>query len=283
MIKFGPSGNDVLFHLEGHKSSVEAPAWIQSKGLSAYEYSFGQGVRIKDETACLLGEEAQKHGVSISVHAPYFVSFASPEPQKVENSFAYVLSSLKKLDLMKGTRCVIHTASCGKQAREDVLAQCRDRLTELAARMKEEGLGHLNVCPETMGKYSQIGTAEEIIDLCTIDPVFIPCFDFGHINCYMQGGLNCVDAYSKIIDYAFDRLDSDKVKNMHVHFSKIKYGAKGELYHLDLSDRQYGPEFEVFAEAIVKYGLTPTVICESADIMAQDAMKLRDIFLANKG
>ena len=46
MIRFGPSGNSKEFYDEGYKSTFQAMKWISEKGLTAYEYSFGRGVRI---------------------------------------------------------------------------------------------------------------------------------------------------------------------------------------------------------------------------------------------
>ena len=67
---------------------------------------------------------------------------------------------------------------------------------------------------------------------------------------------------------------------MQVHFSKIQYGAKGEIRHLTFADDVYGPEFEPFAEVIVKYGLTPHILSESAGTQAEDAVEMRDIWAA---
>ena len=50
----------------------------------------------------------------------------------------------------------------------------------------------------------------------------------------------------------FDGLGEEKTKNTHIHFSKIMYGAKGEIKHLTFADDVYGPEFEPLAEIIIK-------------------------------
>ena len=129
-----------------------------------------------------------------------------------------------------------------------------------------------------MGKYSQIGSYQEIIDLCTLDKCLIPTLDFGHINCVMQGGLKTVDDFKRIIDYSFDKLGEYKTKNLHIHFSKIEFSDKGELKHLDMSDEKYGPDFENLARVIKEYDLSPTVICESKGKMATDALILKNIY-----
>ena len=78
MVKFGPAGNCKTFYDEGYKRTIEAPKWLKSKGLTAYEYSFGKGFTLPDDTAVLIGEEMKKEGVEISIHAPYYINFATP-------------------------------------------------------------------------------------------------------------------------------------------------------------------------------------------------------------
>ena len=50
MIKFGPAGNCKTFYDDGFKRTIEAPKWLSGKGLDAYEYSFGKGFTLPDET-----------------------------------------------------------------------------------------------------------------------------------------------------------------------------------------------------------------------------------------
>lgn len=51
MLRIGPSGNSVGFYESGHKHTYEAAQWLREIGLTAYEYSFGRGVHLTDETA----------------------------------------------------------------------------------------------------------------------------------------------------------------------------------------------------------------------------------------
>ena len=41
---FGPGGNGEWFKSEGGKSTVQAPGWLEKKGLDAYEYEAGKGI-----------------------------------------------------------------------------------------------------------------------------------------------------------------------------------------------------------------------------------------------
>lgn len=40
---FGPAGSSASFAAEGHTSTLEAPAWLAARGLTAYEYQCGHG------------------------------------------------------------------------------------------------------------------------------------------------------------------------------------------------------------------------------------------------
>ena len=54
---------------------------------------------------------------------------------------------------------------------------------------------------------------KKIDEFCKIDKVFIPTFDFGHINCTMQGALKEKKDFIKILQYAIDNLGYEKIKN----------------------------------------------------------------------
>lgn len=278
MIKFGPAGNCESFYNSGHKHSYEAPQWLNKIGLNAFEYSFGKGILLSDEMAVKIGEEMKKYGITPSIHAPYFINFANPSDEMVEKSYGYVLNSLQKLKLMGGTHLVVHTASCGKMDREDAVELTKKRLRVLKDKIIEAGYTDMYICLETMGKSQQIGTVDEIIDFCTIYDHYMPTFDFGHINALTQGTLKSESDYEEIILKCLNNLGEYRTKNVHIHFSKIEYSAKGEVRHLTMEDEVYGPEFEPLARVIKKYSLTPTIICESKGIMAIDACKLRDIY-----
>lgn len=275
MIKFGPSGNCKTFYEAGFKRSVQAPQWLESIGLSAYEYSFGRGITLNDDTAIELGRQAKLHNIEISIHAPYYINFANPDDEMAEKSYMYVIRSLEKLKLIGGKRLVVHPASCGKMNREDAVDLTKKRLCILRDKLFELGYGDFLICLETMGKPAQIGTYKEIIDMCTISPNFIPTLDFGHINALTHGSLKSENDYRQVIDYLFKVLGEEKAKKVHIHFSKIEYGDKGEIKHLTLEDSKYGPAFEPLAKVLKEYHMEPVIICESNEFMARDALILK--------
>ena len=276
MLRIGPSGNSVTFYSTGHKHTIVAPEWLHSIGLNAYEYSFGRGITLKEDTAKSIGEQAKIYDVQISVHAPYYINFANTSPDMIDKSIDYVERSVMFSKLFGGNRTVFHTATCGKMQRADAVALASDNLDKLLNRLESVfPQGDYIICPETMGKIQQIGTVEEVVEFCKKSEKMIPCFDFGHINSYTHGGIKGEDDYRRIIDYALDQL-GERAKYLHIHFSKIMYGAGGEIKHLTFEDNVYGPEYEPLAKVIDEYQLSPVIICESRDVMSDDALKIKN-------
>lgn len=278
MVKFGPAGNDYTFYGEGYQHTYEAPFWLNKNNLSAYEYSFGRGITLKDDTALQIGIEMKKYNIAISIHAPYYINFASIEEEKIEKSYGYILNSLKILRILGGNRLIVHIGSCGKQERNVAIEKIKENLIKLDKILKENNFGDMLICIETMGKPMQIGTYEEILQFCTLSNQYIPTFDFGHINALTQGSLKTEKDYEAIIKRSIEVVGEEKTNMCHIHFSKIEYGAKGEIKHLDFDDNIYGPDFLPLAKVIKKYKLNPVIICESKGYQSRDSITMHNIY-----
>lgn len=279
MIKFGVAGNSNKFFEEGYTSTIQAAEWCAVRGIDIFEYSFGRGVTLPAATATAIGQKFAEFGVELTVHAPYFINFANPDPSMIEKSIGYVTQSIRKCEQFGGTRVVVHPASQGKMTREEAFALTKQNFVALANRLKEQGYeDRFMICIETMGKLGQIGTVDEVIELCGLSECFYPCIDFGHINAREQGILKYAENYNAIILKMLDKLPYKKVENMHIHFSKIAYGPKGELNHLTFEDTKYGPDFTPLAEVLAGYGFSPYIVCESDGTQADDAIEMKRIY-----
>ena len=278
MIKFGPSGAPTRFYDEGHKTTEEMPLWVKQNGLDCFEYSFGRGVNLGEAKAKSIAEAFKKENIEISVHAPYFINLATPEEAKAENSFNYILSSAVVGRMMGANRVVFHPAAQGKESRETAVNRTIARLIELKSIIEERGFTDMKFCPETMGKIAQIGTIEEITHFCTLADFYYPTVDFGHVNAREQGSLKTKDDYIVRLKYMLNILGYEKVNDMHVHFSKVEYTAKGEKRHLTFEDTIFGPDYKPFIDAIVELNLHPYIVSESAGTQADDAKTMKDYY-----
>jgi deoxyribonuclease IV len=277
MIKFGPSGNSDLFYEKGYKHTWQAFLWIHSMGLGAFEYSFGHGVRMKEETAAQIRQEAEKYGVAMSVHAPYYINLAAGEAS-FEKNLLYIEQSARAARLLGADRVVIHPGSLSKQSREQALANTAESLSKIYRLMLEKGFGDLLYCPETLGKINQVGDLEDIALLCSLGDNIYPAIDFAHLHARSQGGIHGYEDYKKIISFLESTVGREKTNAMHVHFSKVQFTGAGEKMHMLFSDEGYGPDFEPLAQLFVEKNMSPRVICESRGTQATDAVTMMEMY-----
>lgn len=273
---FGPGGNSESFYAEGHKSTLEAPAWVRSKGLDAYEYQAGNGITASEATLAKIGEAARAEGIKMSLHTPYYISLSGVETEKRLKSLDYINKSLRAAELLGADTIVIHSGSAAKISREEAMALACDTLERVADMVGET---KIRLGLETMGKINQLGTLDEVIDLCRTSPIFHPVVDFGHLNARERGFFTDADSYRRIFDTIANGLGDDYARTLHCHFSKIEYTSAGEKKHLTFADEVFGPLFEPLADAIAKEGICPRIICESAGTMAEDAIYMKNSYM----
>lgn len=276
---FGPAGNSESFTKMGYKSSLQVPEYIVKMGLDAFEYQCGRGVNIGTEKANALGKLANERGIKLSLHAPYYISMSSVEEEKRIKSVDYILQSARAVNAMGGNRIVVHTGSCSKISREQALELAIDTMKLAIAALDAEGLSNVRICPETMGKINQLGTLEEVIELCKLDERLLPCIDFGHLNARTMGEVNSAKAFEEILNKIGNELGEERLEQFHSHFSKIEYTVGGEKKHLTFEDTVFGPNYEPLMELVYKKNLSPTFICESAGTQAEDAKAMKDYYL----
>lgn len=295
---FGTGGNSESFYAEGNKDTWQAPAWLKARGLDAYEYQAGNGLRAGEKSMRRVGEEATKNGIALSLHAPYFISLSSVEPEKRQNSVGYITESLRAAEWLGADIIVVHTGSAAKISRETAMEYASDTLVKLL----ESTDSKVRVGLETMGKLNQLGTLSEVLTLCKIDKSRLyPVVDFGHLNCRgrLQSGVFdnpdepdvtggvfvTVDDYRKVFDRIACELGDEYAKTLHCHFSKIEYTKSGEKRHVRFEDEGFEPPYEPLLEAVVREGVAPRFISESAGTMAEDAKTMKDYYdsLLDKG
>lgn len=278
--KFGPGGNSDAFRTSGFSSTIDAPYWLSGIGLDAYEYEAGNGLAASVSTLAEIGRQASIYEIKMSYHTPYFISLSGIVEEKRLKSIDYIRQSLDAARLIGATTIVVHCGSCAKISRDEAMRLASDTLVRVASSLDTYGI---KIGLETMGKINQLGTLDEVLELCRIDSCFVPVVDFGHLNARDLGGVfKTSDDYLRVFDKIASRMDSYIAENLHCHFSKIEYGASGEKKHLTFADTVYGPDYEPFIEAIVKGNLTPTVICESAGTQSMDALTMKTLYESMK-
>ncbi len=209
-ILFGPAG------LGGSKTAVMMLEKYHSLGLRACEIAFTYSVYIKPDDAVLIGRAAEKLGIELSIHAPYFVNLASSEKLKLEATKKRILDCCRIGELLGAKVVVFHPGYYGDD-RVGSYTAIKAGIVELLAEIKKNKW-KIQIAPETMGKINVFGSIDEISRLVQ-ETGCACCIDFAHIL-----------ARDKKVNYqeverAFPQ------KEWHVHFSGIIYGDKGEKSH----------------------------------------------------
>ena len=164
---FGPGGNSESFYAAGFKSTQQAPAFVKGLGLGAYEFEAGNGLRVSPDTLLAIGNAAREAGIEMSLHTPYFISLSGVDPEKRLKSIDYIKQSLAAAELLGADTIVIHSGSAAKISREEAMALAKDTLLKT---LEEVGDTKIHLGLETMGKINQLGTLDEVIELCALDP-----------------------------------------------------------------------------------------------------------------
>ena len=276
-MKFGPAGNDESFYKAGYKVSEQMPKYLSEMGLNAYEYQCSRGVRISDEKAAKLKEEAEKYNISLSVHSPYYISLSTQEEEKKISTIKYITDSMIAAKKMGATKVVVHAGALLGLDREYAVESACKLLKRAYEEADKLGVGDITLCPETMGKINQLGDSKEIIKMCKVDERLIPTIDFGHLYCRYIGKLSTYEDFKKELQMYIDELGYERMKHFHSHFSKMEYTQNGgEKRHVTFADEGFGPDYKEVLRAIKDLKLEPTIICESAGTQSIDSKIMKE-------
>lgn len=213
MIRFGPAG------LGGAKEAVSNLQMYKEKGISACEIAFTYGVYIKEGDAVEIGRAAKKLGIKLSIHAPYWINLNSAERRKVEESRKRILDCCRIGDALGAEMVVFHPGYYGKIGKEETYQNIKKQVAEIVKEIKSHKWG-VNIAAETTGKVNVFGSVDEILRLVNETGCSF-CIDFAHIR-----------AREKTIDYKGILEKFKSHGSIHIHFSGIEYGEKGEKRHV---------------------------------------------------
>ena len=269
----------LLFGTGGVPDSAKAPSTVagiervKELGLGCMELEFVQQVRMGEETARQVAEVARQTGIRLSAHAPYYINFNSPDPDKVKASQKRLLATARIGSFCGAESAVFHAAFYMGSPPEDVYLRVKKCLAEVIGELDKEGI---RIClrPEVMGKGSEFGTVEEVLRLSNEFENVLPAVDVAHLHA-RDGAFNSYPEFLAVFKQIEDKLGRRGLDNMHVHFSGIKYGKAGEISHLNLRDSDF--HYEDVLKAFRAVGAKGLIICESPD-REGDAVLLRDTY-----
>lgn len=211
-IKIGPSG------LGPVNSAIETLRNYNQLGIKVCEIAFTYGVYIKDVDAIPIKKEAEKLGISLSIHAPYYVNLNSKEKKKVFMSKKRILDCCRIGHLLGVKNIVFHSGFYMGLSKEEAFVNIKNEIIDMQKTIKENKWD-VRLCPEIMGKKNVFGSIDEIkrlVDECGCSF----CIDFAHI-------------LARYGSFRFEEIKKAFLqKEWHCHFSGIEYSKdKGERNH----------------------------------------------------
>jgi deoxyribonuclease-4 len=259
----------------GDDSTLAGIERIKALGLDCQEIEFVQGVKMGLDMARRVREKAESLGVRLSVHAPYHINLNSEDPGKRLASQERLLKTARVGAACGATSAVFHAAFYGKDTAERTYEAVRAELKTLLSIIRSERLA-ITLRVETMGKFSQFGSLDEVLSLCRDLDGLQPCLDFSHIRA-REGRVNSYPEFERVLAKVARKLGPRSLRNAHIHIAGIQYGERGEIKHLNLDETDF--RYDEWLQALRDLGVEGLVICESPNLEG-DAVMLKKLYEA---
>lgn len=269
----------LLFGTAGVPKSAKEPHTIfgleriKELGLGAMELEFVQGVRMGEQLARQVNQKRQGLGLTLTIHAPYFINLNSKESAKIEASKKRIYDSCRIGALCGAINVTFHAGFYLGDSPEKTFAIIKNNLNDILQRLKKDKI-EIRLTPELTGKASQFGSLEELIRLAKELPVGM-CIDFSHLHARSGGKYNSYREWADVLKQTEKGLGNEFLQNLHIHTSGIKYSAKGEREHLNLPESDMN--YQELLKALKEYEVGGVLICESPNLET-DALLMKSYY-----
>jgi len=254
--------------------SVGAIEFSKSIGLETLELGWVRSVRVSEKTCEAIKDTAAKQGVSLSVHAPYYINLNADEAEWPK-SRQRLMDSAHYGNLAGATDIVFHPGSYFERPPEEVLKVAIPRLSACVDELRAAG-NPVILRPETMGKSAMLGSLEDTIEMSKTIEGVEPCIDFAHLHARPgDGTVNTYAEWAEYFELYGKTLGDESLKRLHCHLSGIEYGPKGEKNHLKFEEADI--DLTALFRALKNFACAGRILCESP-IMEEDALKMMGVW-----
>lgn len=228
-------------------------------GMRAVELEWVQQVPRNVHHVEAIGETARKLGIALTVHAPFYINLNAKNPTILLASKKRILTALTMAEICGAISVCVHGAFYLGMDPERTFENVRRAMGEIL-KHREKFFPHVNLALETMGKPTQFGSLEEVLALSK-EFDFYPCLDAAHLHARYNGSVNSKAEWHAMFDTYESFLGKKSLMKMHLHFSGISYGPKGERKHLEL--RKSDARWKDFLNVLKERNVGGVLVCES--------------------
>jgi deoxyribonuclease-4 len=268
---FGTAG---IPHSAAQDSTLSGIEIVSKLKLDCMEIEFVKGVKMGTDMAKKIKEAARAHNIRLSAHAPYYVNLNADEEGKRLLSQERILKTARIAEICGARNIVFHCGYYGRTTPEQAYETILKGLKEVSSILKSER-SKVVLRPETMGKRSQFGSLEEILQLCRDVDGILPCIDFSHLYT-REGKANSYNEFYRIFRKIEKKLGKKALKNAHIHISGAEYTEKGERKHVNLKECDF--RYDDWIQALKDFNIEGIVICESPNL-EKDALMLKKLYI----
>ncbi len=254
--------------------TVEGLKHAHTLGITAMELEWVQRVPENPERMLEIRETSQKLGMYLTCHAPYYINLNSPEEEKLAASKKRILLALSMGEIAGLHSVCVHPAFYLGMDPKIAFKNVRRAVDEIM-KHKNKLFPHVNLGLETMGKPTQFGTLEEVLKISKEFEIY-PTVDPAHMHARTNGLINSTKEWDEMLDLYESHLGKGALKNMHMHYSGIAYGPKGEKHHLPLEESD--AKWRDFLSVLKKRKVEGVLVCESP-LLEVDTVRMQKAFL----
>ncbi len=259
-IRFGTVGSPQTTPKSGTPAAIEHSRLL---GLDHLEIAWVRSVNATDKTLAEIRAAAEQYGITLSVHAPYFINLNSQTAELMAKSDERLLKAARAGYLAGARDIVFHPGSYHDQPPEQVYERIKEKLIEIQDILRGEGV-EVILRPETMGKSAVFGTLDELLQLSKEVEGVLPCIDWAHLHARAgDGSFNSYDEFAAALTRVRDTLGEEALHKLHCHLSGIEYTPKGEKRHIPLN--QADIQYRELLQALNDFGASGVVATEAPE------------------
>lgn len=268
---FGTAGVPVSAKKKTTEGGIER---IHQLKLECMEIEFVKGVKMSEEKAKKVREVAEKFGVKLTVHAPYWINLNSSDKKILRNSRMHIINSAVIGNICGARDICFHPAYYQNEDPKKVYKNVKKQIILIKKEIEKLKIDVI-LRPETMGKLSQFGSLEELLSLSQEIDGVEPTIDFAHLYARSLGEINSYEKFCEILEKYKKTLGKESLERMQIHISGMKYGDKGEIEHLTFRKSKF--KYKDCLKALKDYNVKGFLICESPTL-EKDALLLKRVY-----
>jgi len=293
-IKFGVAGFPINFFSSKYgKKRENIFTWLKELNLDVIELQCTYGIRMKEEQANLYRELAKESDITLTMHAPYYISLASQKDDVVERSKQEVIKAFELAQILNVNRIIFHPGAGYGKTEEDRKNGLNKLISALNSIKKDINTTNIKIYPEIGGKINQLGSLEEIIEICKKVEYARPCIDLAHLHARELGSITSKDKIIMALKKIEKELGRNILEETHFHVYPVDYTDKGEKVHKAFGEKkeseqlsllennnEYLPRAEDYIDAIKEMRLSPITICEAHNTQDIGAQLMKRLYFS---